>query len=414
MMRLPDVPEIRSLSSLTQDGRLLFRTRILRLFAYGLISVILVLYLAQVGFDEGQIGLLLSLTLMGDTAISLWLTTHADRVGRRRTLLIGAGLMILAGGIFGFVENYFVLVLAAVIGTISPSGNEVGPFLAVEQSGLAQTIPDSHRTQIFAWYNLAGSMATACGALCAGGLTWLLQQLGTLPLMSYRVILILYALLGCFLLLTFRQLSPAMEPITLPHTQIFGLSRSRKIIFRLSTLFALDAFGGGLVVQSFVAYWFFIRFGADAAVIGAIFFAANLFSGLSALAAARIATRIGLVNTMVFTHLPSNILLILIPLMPSLPLAVLALLARFSISQMDVPTRQSYVMAVVDPNERSAAAGVTGIVRTMGAACSPVLSGSMLGAGWLSLPFFAAGSFKIVYDLILYRSFRALKPHESQ
>ena len=413
-MRLLDLPEIRSLDCLTRDGRLLFRTRVLRLFAYGMISVILVLYLAQIGFDEGHIGLLLSLTLVGDAVISVWLTTHADRVGRRQTLLFGAGLMILAGIVFGLFENYLVLILAAVIGTISPSGNEVGPFLAVEQSGLTQTIPDSQRTQIFAWYNLAGSLATACGALCAGFLTGLLQHLGTPPLTSYQVILILYALLGCLLLLTFRQLSTGVETVAPPVKQTLGLGSSRKTVLRLSALFALDGFGGGLVVQSFVAYWFFIRFGVDAAVIGAIFFCANLISGLSALAAARIAARIGLVNTMVFTHLPSNVLLILVPLMPSLPLAVLVLLTRFSISQIDVPTRQSYVMAIVDANERSAAAGVTGIIRTMGTACSPVLSGIMLGAGWLSLPFLAAGSFKIAYDLILYRSFRALKPQEER
>lgn len=161
-MRLLDLPEIRSLDVLTRDGRLLFGTRIVRLFAYGLISVVLVLYLAQIGFDEGQIGLLLSLTLVGDAVISLWMTTHADQIGRRRVLVVGASLMILAGIIFGIVENYGVLVFAAMVGTISPSGNEVGPFLPIEQSALAQTIPDRERTQIFAWYNLAGSLATAC------------------------------------------------------------------------------------------------------------------------------------------------------------------------------------------------------------------------------------------------------------
>lgn len=212
--------------------------------------------------------------------------------------------------------------------------------------------------------------------------------------------------------LVFRRVSPAVETLTPPIKHTFGLARSRLVVLRLSALFALDAFGGGLVVQSFVAHWFALRFGVDAAALGMIFFGANLFSGFSALAAGRIAARIGLLNTMVFTHLPSNLLLMLVPLMPSLPFAVVVLLARFSISQMDVPTRQSYVIAMVDLAERSAAAGLTGIARTLGAACSPVLSGVMLGAGLLSLPFFAAGGLKIVYDLILYRRFRTLDPNE--
>ncbi|MBL8162055.1 MAG: MFS transporter [Anaerolineae bacterium] len=412
-MRLFDLPEAHSLSVLTRDGRLLFVSRITRLFAYGLISVVLVLYLAQVGFDEGQIGLLLSLTLAGDTVVSLWITTRADHMGRRKMLLLGAGLMILAGTAFSASSSFIILTLAAIIGVISPSGNEIGPFLAIEQAGLAHTIPDNQRTQIFAWYNLAGSVATACGALIGGGAAALLQAAGNTPLTSYRFILLLYALLGAVLLVIFTRLSSRIELAAAPAKRAgLGIERSRSIVLRLSALFALDAFGGALIVQSLVAYWFHVRFGVDTAVIGAIFFGANIFAGLSALAAARIATRIGLINTMVFTHIPSNILLMLVPLMPTLPLAVFVLLVRFSISQMDVPTRQSYVMAVVDPTERSAAAGVTGIARTVGAACAPLLSGLMLGAGLLSLPFFAAGGLKIAYDLALYRSFRRLKPPE--
>jgi MFS family permease len=403
------------LAALTADGRVFFTTRILRLFAYGLVSVVLALYLAQVGLDEGQIGLLVSLTLAGDAVISLWLTTRADRLGRRRMLLVGAGLMILAGIVFGLTTSFALLTLAAIIGTISPSGNEVGPFLPIEQAGLSQTISDQQRTRVFAWYNLAGSLATACGALVGGGSVQVLQTAGVAPLTSYRAVLLLYAGLGVALLLLFSRLSAAIEVTEKPQiSSRLGLHHSRKVVMRLSALFALDSFGGGLVVQSLVAYWFYARFGVDAAVIGAIFFGANVFAGLSALAAVRVAARFGLINTMVFTHIPSNILLMLVPLMPSLPLAIVVLLARFCISQMDVPTRQSYVMAVVDPAERSAAAGVTGIARTVGAACSPVLTGLMLNAGLLSLPFFAAGGLKIIYDLSLYRSFRQLKPPEEQ
>jgi MFS family permease len=410
-----DLPEARVLTTLSHDGRLLFATRIIRLFAYGLLSVILVLYLTQLGLDEASVGLLLSLTLAGDAVISLWITTHADRIGRKRMLIVGAGLMVFAGVIFGVTDQFLLLTLAAIVGTISPSGNEVGPFLAIEQAGLSQTVSDQQRTQIFAWYNLAGSLATATGALVGGVIAQMLQNTGVSPLTSYRAILVIYALLGGVLALLFTRLSLAVEVTKpLPSGQRFGLTRSRSIVVQLSLLFALDAFAGGLVVQSLIAYWFNVRFGVDVAVIGAIFFGANIFAGLSALAATRIATRVGLINTMVFTHIPSNILLMLVPLMPSLLWAIVVLLARFSISQMDVPTRQSYVMAVVEPGERSAAAGITGIARTVGAACSPLLAGLFLNAGLFSLPFLAAGGLKIMYDLALYRNFRRLKPSEEQ
>lgn len=412
-MRWLDIPETQALASLPQDGYLLFGTRIVRLFAYGLVSVVLALYLASAGFNEREIGLLLTLTLTGDVVISLWITTNADRIGRRRMLIVGAGLMILAGVIFSLTGNFIILTLAAIVGIISPSGGEIGPMLPIEQAGLTQIIAAERRTQVFAWYNLVGSIATAIGALVGGLLAETLQTSGMLPLNSYRVVLILYAAIGLILVLLFGRLSPGIEPVQRKSNgNRFGLGESQGIVIRLSALFALDAFGGALVVQSLVAYWFHVRFGVEPATIGAIFFGANLFAGLSALAAARIAARFGLINTMVFTHIPSNILLMLVPLMPNLPLAITVLLARFSISQMDVPTRQSYVMAVVAPDERSAAAGVTGIARSIGAAVSPMLTGVFLSAGLLSLPFFLAGGLKIIYDLSLYRSFIQLKPPE--
>lgn len=409
------LPETQALQSLTRDGRLLFSTRAIRLFAFGLVSVILVLYLTQMGFGESQIGVLLSLTLAGDAAISLWITTRADRLGRRRMLIVGGVLMIIAGVAFAFTGNFIILTLAAIIGTISPSGNEVGPFLSIEQAGLSQIIPDKQRTAVFAWYNLSGSVATALGALVGGGLAQLLQVGGYSALTSYRVILVMYAVLGLVLVFIFNRITTVIETPQKPMTTSkLGLDKSRGIVLQLSALFALDAFGGGLIVQSLVAYWFFTKFGVDTAVIGAIFFGANIFAGLSALAAARLAARIGLINTMVYTHIPSNILLMLVPLMPTLPLAIIVLLLRFSISQMDVPTRQSYVVAVVTPEERAAAAGVTGIARTVGAMFSPLITGSLLAAGLLSAPFFLAGGLKIVYDLALYRSFKIIKPPEEK
>ncbi|MGD0019765.1 MAG: MFS transporter [Candidatus Limnocylindrales bacterium] len=404
-------------TTLGRDGRLLFATRAVRMFGYGLASVVLVLYLAALGLPDPAIGLLLTLTLLGDAAISLWLTTHADRVGRRRVLFAGALLMCLAGIGFASTSALPVLVLAATIGVISPSGNEVGPFLAVEQASLSQTIADRARTRIFAWFNLTGSFATATGALVGGGVAGALIASGRAPIDAYRAVIVIYACLGLLLAALFGRVSPRVEVAAPPDASIarrLGLHRSRGTVARLSALFALDAFGGGLVVQSLVAYWFHLRFGADVAVLGGVFFCANLLAGISALAATRIADRIGLVRTMVFTHLPSNVLLALVPLMPTLPLAIAVLLARFSISQMDVPTRQSYTMAVVDPDERSAAAGVTGIARSLGASVSPLIAAPLFGVASLAaLPFLLAGGLKIGYDMALYRGFRSLRPeHE--
>ncbi len=394
-----------------------------RLFAYGFLAVVLVLYLAQAGLSEASIGLLLTLTLIGDTVISLWLTTRADRFGRRRTLILGTVLMIFAAAFFANTQEFIPLLIAATIGVISPSGNEVGPFLSVEQAALSQIVPDRERTHVFAWYNLVGSFATAFGALCGGGLAQLLQNSGLTPLNSYRAIVIGYGLMGLLLLLMFARLSPKVEALPSPVKPdggragggVLGLHRSRRVVFKLSALFSLDAFAGGFVVSSFVAYWFNVRYGAEPGALGVIFFAANILAGISALLAARLARRFGLINTMVFTHIPSNVLLILVPLMPTLPLAVLVLLLRFSISQMDVPTRQSYTLAVVDPDERSAAAGVAGVARTTGAAISPSITGALLSyPALLNVPFYLAGGLKIVYDLLLYHRFRTLRPPEER
>lgn len=414
------LPEVRALTTLTPDGRLLFLTRILRLFAYGLIAVILGLYLAEMGLTDTQIGLLLSLTLLGDAAISLPITIIADRLGRRRMLFLGALLMIFAGIVFALTRDITLLTIVAILGTISPSGNEVGPFLAIEQAALPQTTTNVQRTQVFAWYSLLGSVATGVGSLVSGILAQALQAAGRTPLDSYRIVILVYALLGALLAVLFSRLSSAVEvaqtgaPTTL--ASLFGLKRSRRVVYKLSLFFMIDAFAGGLVVQSLVALWFNRRFGVDPALIGAIYLGANLFAGLSALAAARIAARYGLVNTMVFTHVPSNIFLLLIPLMPTLPLAILVLLLRFSISQMDVPTRQSYTVAVVDPDERSAANGVTSLARTSASAFSPLLTGALFRAGGVgfSLPFILAGSLKLLYDFLLYRSFKSIKPPEER
>ncbi len=417
------LPKFQILRLLTPDGRFLFTTRTIRLFAYGFLSVILVLYLSEVGLSKTQIGLLLTLTLLGDTFVSLWITTNADRIGRRRMLLLGAILMALAGVLFAVTRNFIFLLIAATIGVISPSGNEVGPFLSIEQASLSQIVPNERRTQMFAWYNLVGSFATALGALAGGGLVQGLEGQGVSPLSSYRSVVIGYAAIGVVLSFLFKNLSPSVE---VPQNsdppgqkqqvrQILGLHRSRNVVFKLAGLFSIDAFAGGFVLQSIVAFWFHERFNVQPALLGSIFFGANILAGLSSLTAARVAARIGLIRTMVYTHIPSNILLILVPLMPNLALSILVLLLRFSISQMDVPTRQSYTMAVVTPEERSAAAGITGIARTTGSSLSPILVGPLLShAALMSTPFFISGGLKIIYDLMLYRSFRTVRPPEEK
>ncbi|RPJ20135.1 MAG: MFS transporter, partial [Chloroflexi bacterium] len=384
------------------DLIILFSTRIIRLFCYGFLSIVLALYLSEAGLTEGQVGLLFTLTLAGDALISLWLTTSADRLGRKRTLILGALLMTGAGVAFVLTQNIILLIIAAIVGVISPSGNEIGPFLSIEQAGLTQLVPNKKRTQFFAWYALVGSFATATGALTGGWLAQVLQNNAWTALDSYRVVLIGYAFGGFLLLLLFLNLTESVEVETTQDTtkRVLGLHRSRSVVFKLSSLFAMDAFAGGLLVQSLIAYWFHVRFGVESGVLGSIFFGANILAGISALLAIRIANKIGLINTMVFTHIPSNILLILVPLMPTLPLAIGVLLLRFSVSQMDVPTRQSYTMAVVSPDERSAASGVTAIARSVGASISPALTGLLFSIPVLfNVPFFLSGGLKIIYDL---------------
>jgi len=269
-----------ALKTLTRDGWLLFATRFARLFAYGSLSVILVFYLIGLGLTAAQSGLVLTLTLAGDVVVSLLLTTQADRIGRRRMLVIGAILMAAAGGAFASTRNLFFLILAGTIGVISPSGNEVGPFLPIEQAALSHIVPSPARTEVFAWYTLAGSLATALGALCGGFLTQALQQTSMAPVGSYRVVVLMYAALGMLLAFLFTRLSVLVEVGAVPGGpvstagigNVFGISRSRNVVLKLSSLFALDSFAGGLVVQSFAAYWFYLRFGVRPATLGAIFF----------------------------------------------------------------------------------------------------------------------------------------------
>ncbi|MFN8440487.1 MAG: MFS transporter [Caldilineaceae bacterium] len=415
--------ELQTLRSLTADGRLILLSRSLRLFAFGAISVILVLYFAASGWSEVEIGRLLALTMFGDAAVTLWVTLNADRIGRVRMLQLSALLMVLVGILLPSTQNGWLVALLVFVGAISLNGGEVGPFLAIEQAGLTNTLNSRNRTTVIAWYTLCGALATAIGALVSGVLAQFLRSIGYQELASYRAIFFLYAICGVLLWLLFRNLSSAIETESSPSDKVtlqvklasrFGLHKSRSIVLGLSALFMIDTFGSGLVVQSYLSHWLHEKFQIDTGVIGSIFFGMSFFAAFSALVAGRLALRIGLINTMVWTHIPANFLLIALPLAPILPIAILILLLRGCLSQMDIPARQSYLMAVVDPDERSAAGGVTGLARSIASALSPPITGMLFAAGWLSTPFFIAGGLKIIYDLALWRSFGAIKPPEEK
>jgi MFS family permease len=399
--------------ALTHDGWLLFASCGLRSAAYGWLSVLLGLYLAARGLPAEAIGAIFTAALLGGALLTIALTAVADRLGRRRVLLVGALLMALAGAAFALGADPWLLGLAAVVGTISPSGKDVGPFLSVEQAMLAQGVPDQERTATFAVYNLVGSFAGALGALAVG----LPALLGLDALAGWQVLVWAYAATALLLAALFLQLSPAVEapPAAAGARRgTLGLGRSRGVVARLAALFALDAFAGGFIVQSIVAWWLYLRWALDPAALGAVFFGTNLLAALSFLAAAPLARRIGLLNTMVCTHLPSNVLLILVPLLPTVELSVGALLARHLLSQLDVPTRQSYTMAIVAPEERAAAAGALAVARNLAAALGPAAAAPLLAAPALGLPLLIAGGLKIVYDLAIFAVFRRVYPPEEQ
>ena len=403
-----------TLAWLDRDGRTLLACRALRTFGYGYLAVALGLYLQQLGLSAFQVGIVLTAAVAGSTLMNVLWSVAADRYGRRRTAATMAVLMVAGGLIFAFAGGLPLLLLGAFTGTISASSAEVGPFVTVEQVILPQTAPDSRRTWLFAIYDMLGNLAGAAGALFTGAVV-LFARLGLSGASAYRPLLVLYAGIGLLNLLLVASLSARVESARVEGARRFvGLHRSRGVVARLSALFGLDALAGGFVLQSIVAYWFHVRWGLSPAVLGLLFFWVGVLSGLSLLAAGWMAGRVGLLNTMVFTHLPSNLLLVLVPLAPAAWPAVVLYLARTSVSQMDVPTRKSYTMAIVDPDERMAAAGITNVARTAAAAVGPALSGAAVGLGALGLPFFVAGGLKIAYDGLVYASFRHVRPPEER
>ena len=385
-----------------------------------MLGVLLAVSLTQRGLSPVAIGALITVSLVGDFFGTYLIGLYADRWGRRRTLAALAGLMAVTGAIFGLLSFYPVLLIAGFFGTLGTSGSETAPFLPIEQAIVPQIVRSERRTATFARYNLVASFAGAVGALAAG-LPDVLTHAGIGLSSGIRLMFGLYVLAAFVAAVLAIRLSPSVEANGAQHRGSRprftpALHRSRSIVVRLAALFSVDALAGGLVVQSLVALYLHLRFGVPLGTLGVLFFAANSLSALSFLAAVPLARRFGLLNTMVFTHLPSNVVLALVAVMPTFPLAAGVLLLRQLLSQMDVPTRQAYTMALVGPEERIAAAGVTSLARSAGSAASPVISGALLQGMLLTLglPFVIAGAVKSLYDLTLWRTFRHVGVIEEQ
>eukprot|EP00741_Cyanophora_paradoxa_P017222 tig00020961_g16634.t1 len=447
---------LRDLGPNKRDIGLLFVSRAMRTFSIGLVNVILVLYLKEVGLSAPEIGTLFTLVLAGDAGLSLWIATIADRVGRRKVIRAMAASVVGAGLVFSMgVDSLPLLTVASLVGIIRPGGGDLGPFLAIEQAALSQLVSNECRTTVMGWYQLTGSLSQALGALCSGALSSGALGAGSTELESYRQVLVLYSLLGVVVIFLSTLMSPAVEfygpdgaptpalslaphsprPSGVPPATPWlirslpaGLGSwferhlpvSSPVIARLCLLLALDSFSSNFVMQTVVSDWFNVRWGAEPAALGRIFFCTNVVAGFSSLLSATIAKRVGLIRTMVLTHLPSNLFLMTIPLAPTFPAAVGAYLLRGGLGYMDVPARNSYIVAVVPPSERTAAAGVCNIARTAGASLSPLVAGLLAeqGAGALGpgalrdAPFFLAGTLALAYDALLLLQFRNIRPPE--
>lgn len=392
------------------DAAVLLRARAVRGFGDGLVSILLPLHLATLGLDSLRIGAIVTATLIGSAALTLLVGLAAHRFPQRSVLLRASTLMVATGLGFALLRDFWPLLVVAFLGTLNPSSGDVSVFLPTEQSFLATAGGADQRTALFARYNLVGSLAAAVGALSAGLPDVTTARLGLELDTAVRAMFALYALLGLVALYLYRGLSPAVESATGVSGRPLGASKT--IVYRLAALFSLDSFAGGFVVQSLLALWLFERFGLSVTAAGTVFFWTGLLSAGSQLAAPRLARRIGLIRSMVFTHLPANACLILAAFMPTAPLSVALLLARSALSQMDIPARQSFVMAVVEPGERPAAASITNVPRSLAAAAGPLPAGWLLGASTFGWPLVIAGTLKATYDLLLLALFRTTDTKE--
>lgn len=401
-----------SLRWLSLDGRIILVTKFLRTLAFGYLSVALPFYLGDVlGLQGFEIGVTFTTALFGGVALTLLGGWVANKWSRRTSLRVFAVLIIISGGLLVVSTNLAVIFLGIFIGSIGVNATETGPFASLEQAIIPQTTDVEHRTYAFSVYNLLGYAGASFGSLL-GGLPQIFQNyFGFIAVNGYRVLFALYALTGLVMILLYWVVSQKAE-VKANETGLLGLTTSKRTVAKLSVLFSIDAFGGGFVIQSVLSDWFRTRYGTPLSTAGGILFAAQLITAVSFLIAGRLAKKIGLLNTMILTHVPSNLLLMGVGLAPTFETAVAFLFARQTLSQMDVPTRQSYMLAIVEPEERNAATSITNVSRTAAAVVPPSISGYMIGAAILTAPFVFAGVFKLVYDAAIYLSFRRVKPPE--
>jgi MFS family permease len=398
----------RWLPDITVEAWPLILTRSLRGFADGVVSVVLPLYLAGIGYGSFAISAIVFGTLLGSAVLTLAVGLLGNRVDPRRILIWASSLMVATGlGFFTFV-GFYPLFIVAVVGTLNPSAGDVSLFLPAEQSALSESVELTRLTHTFAVYNLGGAIAGAFGALASGLPTLVASRYGLRVVNTQRIVFLVYAAIALIAGTVYRQLPPTHEPVRASRPQ--PLTRSRAIVIKLSALFCIDAFGGGFVVQSLLALWLLRRFNMHAATVGVFFFLANGCGAFAQLLSSPLAARIGRIRTMAYTHIPSNVFLILAALAPDANLALGFLFLRAATSPMDVPARQSYVMAVVAPEERAAAAGVTNVPRSLASAFAPLPAGAMLEASPFGWPLVCAGALKILYDFVLLAQFRAIRP----
>jgi MFS family permease len=395
----------------TRDAKRLIWAKGLRAVADGYVSILLPAYLLLLGYDPLEVGVLTTATLLGSAALTLFTGMMVARFGHRRPLLAATGLMIATGLGFAGIEAFWPLLVIAFVGTLNPSAGDVSLFLPLEQSLLSQSVSEKERTALFARYGLIGTAMGAFGTLLAAIPDIMTAPLGITPGQAIQGMFLLYAGIGVVAGFLYWPISDHRDPTRMPSQP---LGPSRRIVYKLTALFCVDAFGGGFFVQSIMALWLFKTFNLDVATTAHIFFWSNLLSAASYLAAAPIAARIGLINTMVFTHLPSSLCLVAIPFVSDIRLVIALLLVRSLLSQMDVPTRTSYVMAVVTPAERPAAASLTSAPRSLASGISPVIAGSLLTVSSFAWPLVIGGLLKIAYDLTLLAMFRHVRPPEER
>ena len=382
----------------------------LRAFGDGYVSLLLPLYLLNLGFSPLQVGVIATTTLLGSGLLTLLVGLHAHRY-HTRTLLLAATLLMAGTGLgFSLVTDFWPMLLIALVGTLNPSSGDVSVFLPLEHAVLSNVVDDRRRTAVFARYSLAGSLMAALGSLAAGLPGMAASALGVSATAAIQAMFVLYALLAGLAAFAYRGLPRALS--TDARQPAAPLTRSKTTVYSLAALFSLDAFGGGFVVQSMVALWLYQTFGLSLAAAATLFFWTGVLTAFSYLVAVRIANRFGLVNTMVFTHVPASLCLIAIPFMPALTYVIALLFVRSALSQMDVPTRSSYVMAIVTPAERPAAASVTSVPRSLASAVSPLLAGYLLGVSSFGWPLLIGGVVKISYDALLLAMFRKVRPPE--